>query len=151
MPDASSTEARQTVNYLLQAARALPEAHPGGVGVFGHSRGGGAALNYTLQMGDVQAVALNSSSYRDLAVDLVPKIKPPILILHGTNDSPDDGGSAATDIEMARNFEVALQEAGKEVEAVYYEGGRHNSIFTTATQRDDEIRKPQDRPCVTRH
>jgi len=141
MPDASSAAARQIVSSLIQAARTLPEANPNGVGVFGHSRGGGAALNYVLHMGDIQAVALNSSSYRSLPIDMVPKLKAPVLILHGTDDSPDDGGAAATDIEMARNFERVLQEAGKEVEAVYYEGGRHNSIFTSATQRDDEIQK----------
>jgi dienelactone hydrolase len=141
MPDASSSEARQIVNSLIEAARTLPDAQPNRIGVFGHSRGGGASLNYVLQIGDVQAVALNSSSYRSLPMGLVPKIKAPILILHGTNDSPDDGGSAGTDIEMARNFETVLQGAGKEVEAMYYEEGRHNSIFTSATQRDDEIQK----------
>ena len=92
-------------------------------------------------MGDTQAVALNSSSYRSLPIDMVPKLKAPVLILQGTDDSPDDGGGATTDIEMAHNFGMVLQEAGKEVEAVYYEGGRHNSIFTSATQRDDEIQK----------
>jgi dienelactone hydrolase len=139
MPDAMSSEARQIVDSLIQAARALPGAHPNGIGIFGHSRGGGAALNYILQMGKVQAVALNSSSYPSLALDLVPNIKVPILMLHGTADSPDDGGAASTDIEMARNFETASQGAGKEVQAVYYDGGRHNSIFTSATQRDDEM------------
>ena len=62
-------------------------------------------------------------------------------MLHGTADSPDDGGSAATNIQMARDFEAALRMAGKPVEAVYYEGGRHNSIFTSSTQRHDEIQQ----------
>lgn len=141
MPDPSSAEARQIVSSLIQSARALPEADPDQIGIFGHSRGGGAALNYTLQLGDVQAVALNSSSFRNLPVDLVPRLKTPILILHGTADSPDDGGAPSTDIEVARNFEAVLLGAGKEVETVYYEGGRHNSIFASATQRNDEIQK----------
>lgn len=143
-PEATSSEARQIVNSLMQAARALPGAHPNGVGIFGHSRGGGAALNYLLHLGDVQAIALNSSSYPDLPIDLAPEIKAPILMLHGTADSPDDGGSENTDIERVRNFEATLRDAGKEVEAVYYEGGRHNSIFASATQRDDEVQKLHD-------
>ena len=41
---------------------------------------------------------------------------------------------------MARDFEAALRAAGKPVEAVYYEGGRHNDIFTSSTQYRDEVR-----------
>ncbi|WP_089941247.1 dienelactone hydrolase family protein [Candidatus Entotheonella palauensis] len=139
MPDASSLEAMRTVDSLIQAASTLPGAHPDRIGLFGHSRGGGAALNYSLQGGNVQAVALNSTGYPRQLTDRSAQVKTPILMLHGTADHPDDGGSAATNIQMARDFETALRGAGKRVEAVYYEGGRHNSIFTSSTQRHDEV------------
>jgi dienelactone hydrolase len=141
MPDASSPEALQTVESVVQAARSLSGANPDRIGIFGHSRGGGAALNYALEKGSVQAVVLNSSRYPGQPDGVASRMKAPILMLHGTADSPDDGGSSATDIEMARDFEAALLRAGKQVEAVYYEGGRHNSIFTSATQCDDEIQR----------
>jgi len=141
MPDASSPEAMRTVGSLVQAARTLPGAHPDRIGLFGHSRGGGAALNYSLQVGNVKAVVLNSSGYPTHLTDLSSQVKAPILMLHGTADSPDDGGSAATNVQMARDFEATLRGAGKRVEAVYYEGGRHNSIFTSSTQCDDEVQQ----------
>jgi dipeptidyl aminopeptidase/acylaminoacyl peptidase len=87
----------------------------------------------------VQAVALNSSGYPRQLTDRSAEVKTPILILHGTADHPDDGGSAATNVQMARDFEMALRGAGKRVEAVYYEGGRHNSIFSSSNQRHDEV------------
>jgi hypothetical protein len=31
--------------------------------------------------------------------------------------------------------------AGKPVEAMYYEGGRHNDIFTSSTQYRDEVQR----------
>lgn len=139
MPDAWSPEAMRTVGSLIQAASTLPGAHPDRIGLFGHSRGGGAALNYSLQGGNVQAVALNSTGYLRQLTDRSAQVKTPILMLHSTADHPDDGGSAATNIQMARDFETALRGAGKRVEAVYYEGARHNSIFTSPTQRHDEV------------
>jgi dipeptidyl aminopeptidase/acylaminoacyl peptidase len=59
--------------------------------------------------------------------------------MHGTADGPADGGSPLTDVRMARDFEAALRRAGKPVETMYYEGGGHNGIFTSATQRRDEV------------
>ena len=40
---------------------------------------------------------------------------------------------------MAQDFERALCAAGKAVEAVYYEGGRHNGIFDSPDQYRDEL------------
>src|SRR5262245_17967549 len=134
----SSPEALQTLIALVQAARTLPGAHPDRVGLFGHSRGGAPILNYILRTGNVQAAILNSAGY---PADLSPDVKAPILILHGTADSPADGGVAVTHIQMARDFEAKLRAAGKPVEAVYYEGGRHNDIFTSSTQYRDEVQK----------
>jgi dipeptidyl aminopeptidase/acylaminoacyl peptidase len=47
----------------------------------------------------------------------------------------------ATNVQMARDLEAALQAAGKPVEAVYYEGSRHNGIFTGSTQYRDEVQR----------
>jgi dipeptidyl aminopeptidase/acylaminoacyl peptidase len=71
----------------------------------------------------------------------VSQAKAPILILHGTADSPEDGGAPATNVQMARDFEAKLREAGKSVEAFYYEGGRHNDIFKNETQHSDEMQR----------
>jgi len=40
---------------------------------------------------------------------------------------------------LARDFEAALRREGKPVEAKYYEGGGHETIFTSSTQHDDEV------------
>jgi dipeptidyl aminopeptidase/acylaminoacyl peptidase len=42
---------------------------------------------------------------------------------------------------MARAFEAALRNAGKAVEAVYYEGGGHETIFTSRTQYEDALQR----------
>jgi dienelactone hydrolase len=141
MPNASSPEAMQTVGSLLQAVCTLPGTRPDQIGLFGHSRGGGAAINYLLQVGNVQAVVVNSSIYPSQLFDLSSQLKVPILMLHGTADSPVDGGGAVTNVQVARDFEAALRAAGKPVEAVYYEGGRHNDIFTSSTQYRDEMQR----------
>jgi dipeptidyl aminopeptidase/acylaminoacyl peptidase len=138
MSPPSSPETLQALIALVQAARTLPGAHPDRVGLFGHSRGGAPILNYIGRSGTVQAAILNSAGY---PADLSPDVKAPILILHGTADSPADGGVAVTNIQMARDFEAKLRAAGKPVEAVYYEGGRHNDIFTSSTQYRDEVQK----------
>jgi len=138
MPSASSPEAMQTLDALVQAARALPGARSDRMGLFGHSRGGGPILSYVLGVGNVQAVILNSAGY---PATLSPQLKAPVLILHGTADSPADGGVAVTNVQMARDFEAKLRSAGKSVEAVYYEGGRHNDIFSSPTQYRDEVQR----------
>lgn len=138
MPSASSPEAMQTLDALVQAARALPGARSDRMGLFGHSRGGGPIVNYILGAGNVQAVVLNSAGY---PATLSPQLKAPVLILHGTADSPADGGVAVTNVQMARDFEAKLRSAGKSVEAVYYEGGRHNDIFSSPTQYRDEVQQ----------
>lgn len=62
-------------------------------------------------------------------------------MLHGTADSPEDGGGAVTNITMAREFEAKLRDAGKPVETGYYEGSRHNEIFTNPAQYRDEVQR----------
>ena len=139
MPKADSPEATQAVEALVQAARTLLDVDPDRLALLGHSRGGGATLHYLLKATDVQAAVLDSAGYPDELKHRVSQVKIPILILHGTADSPADGGSVVTSAQNARNFEAALRQAGKSVEVKYYEGGRHNSIFTSSAQRDDEV------------
>src|SRR5262249_54434877 len=134
MPAASSPEAMQTLDVLVKAARTLPGVRQDKIGLFGHSRGGGPILNYIVRSGHVQAAALNSAGYPDSPS---PDVRAPILIWHGTADSPADGGVAVTNVQMARNFEAKLRTAGNPVDAVYYDGGRHNDIFSSATQYRD--------------
>ena len=138
LPGASSPEALQALDALVQAARTLPGARPDRIALFGHSRGGGPVMNHILRVGSVQAAVLNSGGYPS---HLSTDVKSPLLILHGTADSPEDGGVAVTNVEMARDFEAKLRAAGKSVEAVYYEGGRHNDIFTNPTQYRDEVQR----------
>jgi len=141
VPPPFSPEAMRTIDALVHAARTLPGVRADRIGLFGHSRGGGAALAYLLGRDSIQAVVLNSSGYSRNASELAAQAKAPILMLHGTADSPEDGGAPATNVQMARDFEAKLREAGKPVEAVYYEGGRHNDIFKNETQRSDEIQR----------
>ena len=141
MPKADSPEALQTVDALVQATRTLRGARPDRVGLFGHSRGGGATLNYVLTVDSVQAAIINSGGYPSQLAERAAQLKTPILMLHGQLDSPADGGSAVTNVQMARDFEAALRRIGKPVEAVYYPMGGHNSIFTSSTQHDDEVQR----------
>jgi dienelactone hydrolase len=140
MPNPPFAEAMQTLDALVQAARTLPSARPDRIGLFGHSRGGGPILNYIVRAGNVRAAVLNSAGYPS---NLSPQVKAPILMLHGTADSPADGGAEVTNVQMARDFEAKLRTAGKPVEAVYYEGGRHNDIFSSSTQYRDELQRIQ--------
>ena len=138
---ASSDSAYQTLDVLLQAVRDLPGVRPGRVALFGHSRGGGVALNYALSGGAVDALVLDSTGYPGDLLPQVPRLHVPILILHGAKDSPADGGSAVTDVKMARSFDAALRIAGKTVEAKFYSTGTHSGIFASRTQRADELRR----------
>lgn len=142
LPDAASPAAQRVVDALLKAVRTLPDVRADGVALFGHSRGGGAALNFALSgASTLRAVVLHSTGYpRDLA-SLVPGMSAPVLILHGTADGPADGGSAFTSLQSAQDFEALLRRAGKRVEARYYRGGSHNSLFTSRSQYADEVQR----------
>jgi carboxymethylenebutenolidase len=140
MPDHGSPESLQVVGALVQAVRTMPDVRADRIALFGHSRGSGAALSYIQGTGDVQAAVLNSGGYPSEWADRASRVRAPILILHGIEDSPADGGGAPTNVRMARAFEAALRRAGKPVEAMYYEGGRHN-LFSDPAQHDDEVRR----------
>ena len=138
-----STEGLPYIDGLVQAARTSQGARPDRLALVGHSRGGGASLRYVLEIGDVQALILHDAGYALRPATRAAEFKTPILILHGTADGPADagGGSAISDVALARDFEAALRRNGKSVEANYYEGGGHNTFFTNSTQRDDEVKR----------
>jgi dienelactone hydrolase len=138
---AVSAEAWQRVDALVHATRGLPGVRRDRIALFGHSRGAGAALNYSLGGGPVQAAVLNSSGYPSTFAALAARAKAPVLMLHGTADSPADGGSELSNVRMARDFEAALRAAGKPVETMYYEGGRHNGLFSDPAQYQDELQR----------
>ena len=138
IPGGSSPQALQTLQALVEAARTLPDARPDRIGLFGHSRGAAPIVSYILRAADVKAAVLNSAGY---PASLSAEVKAPLLILHGTADSPADGGVEVTNIQRARDFEAKLRAAAKPVEAVYYEGGRHNDIFTNPAQYRDEVQQ----------
>lgn len=134
--------ARVTIDSLIKKVSALPYVRKDHLAVFGHSRGGGAALNYALAHPEnIQGIILNSAGYPAEVTKRAVDLKVPVLILHGTNNSPADGGSALSNIEMARKFEDALRTNNKKVEVKYYEGSGHNSIFSDSKQFDDTVKR----------
>ena len=60
-----------------------------------------------LRSGDVQAGVLSSSRYPQQLADLAAGMKLPVLMLHGTADRLEDGGTEFTKVELARSFERA--------------------------------------------
>jgi dienelactone hydrolase len=141
MPAHGSADALRSVAAIVDATGGLRGVDAGRVAVFGHSRGGGAALNYVLGGGRARAAVLHSAGYPAGLAQRIDRLAVPVLILHGTADGPSDGGSAVTALGMARAFEAALRRAGKDVEASYYQGGGHNGMFTSRAQWRDEVRR----------
>jgi Dienelactone hydrolase and related enzymes len=113
----------------------------GGIALFGHSLGAGAALNYAFGTGNVAAAVLDSGGYTDEQIQRVAQLNVPILILHGTGDASADGGSPFQTVEKARSFESAMRAAGKPVAAMYYENAGHNGIFTDPRQLEDSVQR----------
>jgi dienelactone hydrolase len=133
---------RWTLDSLVRKVNSLAEVQPGNVMFFGHSRGAGAALDFVLtHPGKVKGLILNSCGYPPEVTKRAAEINIPVLMLHGTADSPADGGSAVTNISMANQFETALRSANKNVEANYYKDGGHNGIFTNSAQFEDTIQR----------
>jgi dienelactone hydrolase len=134
--------ARQSVAALLQAVGSLPGVRADNVALFGHSRGGGAVLNYALaDTGAFAALILDSTGYPPEVISRASMLRVPVLIMHGTADAPADGGSPRTAIAQARAFEAALRGFQKDVEVKYYEGGRHNGIFQNRVQYLDQVQR----------
>jgi alpha-beta hydrolase superfamily lysophospholipase len=138
---ASSEQAQESIDALLEAVRQLATTRADRIALFGHSRGGGAALNYILRRSGVYAAVLNSTGYPPEVTSAAAQVQAPILLLHGTADQPADGGSPMTSVEVARAFEMAVRKAGRPIQAHYYEAARHNEIFTSESQRGDEVQR----------
>lgn len=136
-----SQEAMRTIGAVVRAVRTLPGVRDNQIALFGHSRGGGAAWSHVTHNGKVRAVILNSAGYPDELIRGAAEFTAPVLILHGENDGPEDGGGPMTKVSRARAFHSALQKAGKPVEAVYYPAGRHNSLFASPSQYADEVHR----------
>ena len=133
---------RQSIDILVRTINSWPDVASGRAALFGHSRGGGAALDYALlKPGTVSALVLNSTGYPAYVTAQARKVEVPILILHGKADNPADGGSAVTAVHMARLFEQALKRSGKVAEAKYYDGAGHNSIFADVDQYNDAVKR----------
>ena len=137
-----SPEALGSVTALIAASADLPGVRGDRLALFGHSRGGGAALHYVVEKGGVQAAVLNSTGYPMEVRARAPAVSAPLLLLHGTADGATDGGGggAATAFDNAQKFEAALREAGKPVEKKYFDGARHNGLFADAKQYDETVR-----------
>jgi len=138
--EASSDAAQERIGALVVAIRKLSFVDPNRIGIFGHSRGGGAALNRILKVSDVAAVVLDSAGYPDAAVAQASRITVPILILHGTKECPDDGGTEMTTAQRARVFENAVRRERHTVEAKYYDAC-HNGIFESHSQFIDSVQR----------
>src|SRR5262249_60156608 len=88
---------------LVAAAQDLPGVRGDRVALFGHSRGGGAALHYVRKRGGVRAAVLNSTGYPQFVVESAGEGSAPLLLLHGTEDgNPADGASDLPKVHLAR-------------------------------------------------
>jgi dienelactone hydrolase len=138
-PEPGSDGPLLAIDALVEAVRVLPGARQDRIGLFGHSAGGGVVRSYVMSSRKVRAAVLHSTGSTSRLSERASEVSAPILILHGTADSPADGGSPATAVQNARGFEAALRRLKKPVESQYHEGGTQNSIFTNSTQFDQEV------------
>lgn len=134
--------ARVTIDSLVRKISTLPYVKTNQLALFGHSRGGGASLNYVLTHPfKVQVIILNSTGYPLDVIRRASEVDIPVLIIHGTENDPNEGGSPLANIEMARQFETALRNAKKDVEVKYYEGSGHNGLFSNPAQFDETVKQ----------
>lgn len=132
---------RVTIDSLVGKVATLPYVRKNQLALFGHSRGGGASLNYVLtQPNKVQVIILNSTGYPPDVIRRASEVDIPVLIIHGTENNPGEGGSPLSNIEMARQLETALRTAKKDVEVKYYEGNGHNALFSNSAQFDETVK-----------
>jgi alpha-beta hydrolase superfamily lysophospholipase len=148
MPTTGMTpKALSIVGALVNAARSLPDAKADRVALLGHSRGAVAALSFAIDSGgraqratsSLRAIVLNSGAYPPELIARAAQLDVPVLILHGTEDGPGEGGSEMTTFARARSFATALVHAGTPAEVEYFEGARHSGIFKSAEQRARSI------------
>lgn len=134
--------AMTSIDSLIRKVTTLPQVQKNHLALFGHSRGGGAALLYQLtHPGKANALVLNSTGYPAEVAKRSITLDVPVLILHGTADGPADGGSAVTSIDTVRQFVTRLRNSKKDVEAKYYEGSGHNTLFSNSSQFTDTVQQ----------
>jgi dienelactone hydrolase len=122
---------------MVGVGRSLPGVRADRVGLFGHSRGASAALWYATRVGDVQAAILNSGGYSEGLQIAAQRVSVPLLVFHGTADSPQGGGGPESAIERARALEARLSERGADFAVVYYPGADHSDFWIVPEQRAD--------------
>lgn len=149
-------EALAVVGALVDAVRTLPGVQADRVALLGHSRGAVATLYYALERGGtspqaahavgpaLRAVVLNSGAYPPELVARAGELSVPTLLLHGTADSPAEGGSDMTAVGRARAFAAALAAAGRVSEVEYFEGAGHNALVADEAQRARSVRRMVD-------
>lgn len=144
LPSGTSSEALDAVGALVSTARRLPGVRADRVVLLGHSRGGVAALYFALERSrsetGLRAIVLNSTAYPPELLRRASELAAPVLMFHGTADSPAEGGSEMTVIARARAFEAALAAAGRTVQAEYFDGADHSSLFRDVAQRERTVR-----------
>lgn len=136
--DGANLKTVENARAIIDFARGLPGVAPDRVAVWGHSRGGTAALFLAVTDAPVRAVVAaapiyaypkREGTYRDdFPILYLSKIKVPVLMLQGTSDQ-------IIPVSEAREFEAAARAASFALEAQYYEGEGH-SLFFQGPQRD---------------
>jgi dienelactone hydrolase len=139
-------DATRHIRTLIGAAAGLARARADRVALFGHSRGGMLALLAASTGLEVQAVVVSSAQFvtgytahrspRPVDVtplSLLPGLRAPVLMLHAVGDP-------TSDVRDALAYEHAAHDAGKPLEAYYYDVGVHRLAFEPAV-RDDVIRR----------
>lgn len=116
---------------LIAAGRMQPGVRVDAVGLYGMSAGGGSGLDFLNSHHDIRAAVLDSPGAGPHPN--VATITTPILVLAGTADEyvPFSDHEALV---------AALQQARKDVEFHYYQGGRHALILDPAN-KDDAVQR----------
>lgn len=121
---------------LIAVAKALPDAIPDRIGLYGMSRGGHAALWAAATGAGVRALVLDAPAHRPAinpmppsTLEIVGKVSVPILMLHGTADK-------VIPVEQSREYERAARALGKTIEVVYFDGVGHTVSVLPESQAE---------------
>jgi dipeptidyl aminopeptidase/acylaminoacyl peptidase len=127
-----------SIAALIEVGRALPGVKNDAMGIFGIGGGGEAALKTIGIRSDIRAAAVDSPFvWREGLQDpsKVSSVKSPVLLVGGT-------AGVIHPIAEPRQYEKALREAGKTVEAHYYEGqGDGPTLNGPPAIQDDAMRR----------
>ena len=122
---------KDAIAALIAVGRKQPGVRSDAVGVYGMSDGGQAALGTVARQHDIRAAAVDSGA--DQFTPEASMINAPVLVLAGTADPYASFTAQKTCVE-------AWQQARKDVEWHYYEGGRQVLILDPAN-KDDATRR----------